>query len=462
MECCVNVNPGGEVLRSGRKVRAIWIVSGVVGAGLLGYGAFRAATSKDAWQRAAESLPQEVAAARLARLPIDTTDLDQGYVPSEAENAAPLYRQAAELYQKLRPRPETELFDAWRAALSEKTPAAMAKANGFVDILGPALTLVCEAGERPACHFGTPGGSFEHDLGLKDLMMLSVQAALVSAAQGRTADMRKYLVAAAAISSDSGEEGSMDSLIWQHALDQIVCRGIEQIASMAVEDGGALTQLREVLAGLPQAPDLQAVMRTEMALNLRLARTIKDTKSLKDELGITAGGEQLPWLPPVPRDIRDDAVKPADLSAALQSRLMAFWRAAFAVETDEARLAALISLHRQLVTSDDPVDKVVAWMVGPFDRLDSLIKTGQAQHALLRAKIDLLLYRVRHGRLPEKLDQLDDVPRDPYTGQPIRYRRQPGGFTIWASGSPSAPPAEPTLKMEHPLDARKDPATRRR
>jgi type II secretory pathway pseudopilin PulG len=49
-------------------------------------------------------------------------------------------------------------------------------------------------------------------------------------------------------------------------------------------------------------------------------------------------------------------------------------------------------------------------------------------------------YRLQHGRWPETLEALvkdgylDAVPADPFDGQPLRWRRVPGGHLIYSVG----------------------------
>jgi hypothetical protein len=56
------------------------------------------------------------------------------------------------------------------------------------------------------------------------------------------------------------------------------------------------------------------------------------------------------------------------------------------------------------------------------------------------AAISVVLYHRRHGRLPDKLDDLTPnliptVPVDPFDGQPLRFRHVEGGFVIYSVGA---------------------------
>jgi hypothetical protein len=50
----------------------------------------------------------------------------------------------------------------------------------------------------------------------------------------------------------------------------------------------------------------------------------------------------------------------------------------------------------------------------------------------------LKAYHREHGRYPDSLDPLENagwpLPADPFTGQPLQYRKQGSGFLLWSLG----------------------------
>lgn len=64
---------------------------------------------------------------------------------------------------------------------------------------------------------------------------------------------------------------------------------------------------------------------------------------------------------------------------------------------------------------------------------------GIAESKVMRVGIAAERYRLRHGRLPEQLNELvpdflSEVPKDPFDGQPLRYRVEKDGVIIYSIG----------------------------
>jgi hypothetical protein len=65
----------------------------------------------------------------------------------------------------------------------------------------------------------------------------------------------------------------------------------------------------------------------------------------------------------------------------------------------------------------------------------SLFVHCQALRAIASAALQVELHRLRHGRWPDRLDDLDPKPpRDPFDGQSLRYRRTETGCRIYSVG----------------------------
>lgn len=66
--------------------------------------------------------------------------------------------------------------------------------------------------------------------------------------------------------------------------------------------------------------------------------------------------------------------------------------------------------------------------------------TGQVWLALARHAIALERHRLRHGRHPAALEEIDadlcdDLPADPFTGSPMKFRAEAdGGYSLWSLG----------------------------
>ena len=66
--------------------------------------------------------------------------------------------------------------------------------------------------------------------------------------------------------------------------------------------------------------------------------------------------------------------------------------------------------------------------------------TQQARPRLADAVIAVERFRRRHGDLPQKLEDIDrdllpEIPVDPYSGKPVRYRINPDGHVVYSVGN---------------------------
>jgi hypothetical protein len=64
---------------------------------------------------------------------------------------------------------------------------------------------------------------------------------------------------------------------------------------------------------------------------------------------------------------------------------------------------------------------------------------AEVHRSTSRAAVALALFRARHGRFPDRLDELvpevlPDVPQDPWAERPLRYRREGSGFVVYSIG----------------------------
>jgi hypothetical protein len=61
-----------------------------------------------------------------------------------------------------------------------------------------------------------------------------------------------------------------------------------------------------------------------------------------------------------------------------------------------------------------------------------------AKLGLARIALALKAYQAEHGQYPASLTPVEKagwpLPRDPFTGKPFHFRREPRGFTIWSTG----------------------------
>jgi len=84
-------------------------------------------------------------------------------------------------------------------------------------------------------------------------------------------------------------------------------------------------------------------------------------------------------------------------------------------------------------------DPVLGGMTMRLPTLQFPFARTRAQLRLLRTELALREFRLRHGAYPTKLDELAPaivaaVPVDPFSEQPLRYRRQGNGYVLYSVG----------------------------
>lgn len=108
------------------------------------------------------------------------------------------------------------------------------------------------------------------------------------------------------------------------------------------------------------------------------------------------------------------------------------WEMNRAIEDYEAAGAAPDELARRAKRLMDE-DKDDGFTLNP-PTIQYLLR-GKAELRVAAAAIEVELYRIAHGRWPQKMADVDaSVPTDPFTGKPMRYKRVDEGCVIYSVG----------------------------
>jgi hypothetical protein len=97
---------------------------------------------------------------------------------------------------------------------------------------------------------------------------------------------------------------------------------------------------------------------------------------------------------------------------------------------------------RRLTNAAPPMNNPVNLVLSVFTSTQRLA-TVDAQVARRRAGEDVvsagaavLAYRARHDVCPDRLEQaMPQPPLDPFSGQPLKYRREGDGFVVYSVGA---------------------------
>src|SRR5439155_18581248 len=64
---------------------------------------------------------------------------------------------------------------------------------------------------------------------------------------------------------------------------------------------------------------------------------------------------------------------------------------------------------------------------------------GRAREEVVMTGAALLAYRARRGAFPDRLEEaIPAPPRDPFSGRPLKYRREGDGFVVFSVGPEGA------------------------
>jgi hypothetical protein len=81
-----------------------------------------------------------------------------------------------------------------------------------------------------------------------------------------------------------------------------------------------------------------------------------------------------------------------------------------------------------------PVEEISDLLVGS-ERGHEVPARMEARQQVVRATAATLAYRAGRGAFPERLEAaLPEPPLDPFTGRPLEYRRERGGFVVYSAG----------------------------
>ncbi len=74
--------------------------------------------------------------------------------------------------------------------------------------------------------------------------------------------------------------------------------------------------------------------------------------------------------------------------------------------------------------------------VGPLRSIHSTLTASETERRAGQAVVEAFAYRVRHGRFPDRLEELGGKPFlvDPFSGDSFRYRRDGDSFLLYTVG----------------------------
>jgi hypothetical protein len=365
--------------------------------------------------------------------------------PLEAENAAPVYRQAFDAMLKGDDLPPQ--YPKWTVSSKGRDDAdfdpADPKLAAFLARSEGALGLLRRASAMPACYF-------DHDYGRPSFSMLLPEMedfrnaarllaldARVKAAHGQMPRAMEDVRAMFALARHGMTNPILVPLLIACGTDEMAVHTLEAVLKSTQPPAPLLAGLG-LSASEEYERNLPRVLRMEEAfvVSAMVDIGIGEDVSVLDAMGMRG------------------ASQPA-LQKVLTDPLLAGWRVFLAQEEMVAyragireyqRLAAMPYYEvakewRELAEPESICRRgIMAAMLMPaIGRCATVVTRADARHAVACVAVAAARYRAEKGRLPETLDALvpeylPAVPRDPFDGKPLRMVTRDGRLVFYSIG----------------------------
>jgi ABC-type transport system involved in multi-copper enzyme maturation permease subunit len=220
-----------------------------------------------------------------------------------------------------------------------------------------------------------------------------------------------------------GDEPSLTAMMVRHGIHLVALRSIERSLAQGQPARAGLEPLQRLLEDEQAQPLLLIGLRGERAWLDRLMEKLREGRPDFSQ-----------WMGRPKPDY--DVLLSASINSCRASLLDYNTEVVEAAKLPADKRAAEFS---RIESSLPNQSMAVRQMAPAWGRIQ---ESFRAVDALLRCAIVALAverYRVRHGHWPESLadltaDLLTKIPRDPYLGTPLRYRRLSDGVVIYSVG----------------------------
>lgn len=342
----------------------------------------------------------------------------------DGENAAVLYQKAFEAIEKVPL--EGRAAEAYDAALRGETltPEQAQAIRDWMEANSEAFRILREAAKRPRCRF-----PLDYNDGFAMLMphvtkliraskMLRVEAIVDGNADSSWANLAV------------GRAARSDSVL----VSQLVGTVVDGIAFAEMPKAlGPSGVLAEYVRGLDPASVREAYSRSLLGeVYLGVESLLKADPETLIEM-FAEGAESREEM----RDILYSPLRNQDLAYYVESMAQIIRLS----EKPYGEVREELETLEKTRTETAPWYAVCSKLVMPAAaRATQNVAQAEARLSMAKLALDLEGYRGRHGDYPPMLDTLRvALPRDPFTGQSFRYRREGGGYVIESPGGGEVP-----------------------
>jgi hypothetical protein len=234
-----------------------------------------------------------------------------------------------------------------------------------------------------------------------------------------------------AVARSVGDEPCGYAMIIRIADTWMAIESLEQTLAQAEPPPEQLAEFQTRLERELDQPDLRACLRASRALDYETIQAMREGRVKYSDFN-WSGKTSNDWFRKIVYDRIPGAV-PIDFAEHLR---LATRMVAVAAEPEERRDELAAAISDEATRREAVPEKLVK----EYTRLIKAHTRGQANLRCAIVALAAERYRRRHHGWPETLDQLAKdgllkaVPRDPFDGQPLRWRRLEQGPVVYSVG----------------------------
>jgi hypothetical protein len=392
-----------------------------------------------------ENGPHELAlqraAARREGIPLTPAQLQEA-TPPPALNAAPVYEQLMRLQRDKPTDPKAETLAASMGTRYTHTPEELATVRKFLLVdRRDVLDLIHQAADRPQCVFSHKWDPlvgmvlFPEYATMRNAERRLQAESYVLAQEGRYREAIDNQARGFRIAAHAAAHPDTISSLVGIACDALTLDGMRDILYMAGPNAKVADQVRTTIASSRPRFSLRHMLKGEVVTQL-------GTMEMLRRLGPKGLAEYLTDKP-VPRFRK--------LAPGEQKLFQNLWDAAeadylrqmrhamtLADQPYPARLTQFKRLDQQFArlyatSPNHPVRRLISTL--PLEAAISVLGISLAREEVVIAAAAVLAYRARHSAWPDHLEEaLPDPPLDPFSSEPVKYRREGEGFVVYSVG----------------------------
>lgn len=371
------------------------------------------------------SLTEALAAAKREGLTTDWRELKMKPVPAE-RNAALIFVEADKAYQKL-PQSQRDA-DGLLLVAAQKT-GALALARPVLERQSALLKLAEKAAALPGYSMerdwskGLSTPFPEYAVARQMARLLTVRALLASEA-GKPLEALADIEHATQIGRHIGSEPTLIAMLVHIACASLTDRSFIKILQRHGEKAGVLSAAHKVNLAFGPAPDLRFSFRSELPSQIMGVANMRQGKPfLADDEKPDDGSKEMIAIVKNSPQIATD----------WETSTVWYWRRVYQELTRNEPLtlaARMEALLAPLAKRHSRSDYFVLILAPVMSQAAVKVQHWNAQKVLREAMLSLLEARLKTGAFPEK----PTLPGDPFDDEPLRYRREGKGFTLYSLG----------------------------